>query len=443
MATYRVWSGGSNTAPYNSWATAATTFATGLAAATANGDIVLVHYTHQEALAADTTHTFPANIDVISVDKDNADAYTPMGVNGWLGNGTTNRAISLARANGKCRTFGLTLRTAGGTTDLIAPSTGDGAYWEHYDIYVWQGITVASIVALGGVADQQTFARYYNPTIRFANAGSTAQVSGFVEILGGGLSPDGTDISTVFIGNATADISGAKLYCVGFDIEPGATTTATLVGNSTVAPLEVILDRCKLPTSATRLGTQTNLNQSSSSLTILDCHSGNTHNVYEYHNALGALTLNSTIRYTGSPAGVSWQIVTTPACDERSPFVTPWITTYVDPAATVTPRFEILRDGSTAAYTNAQVWGEWTAKTTPGFTLATRYSDRVALPFGAPANQDPGAGLSAWEGESGSAWSGKLEPTSALALAEVGQLSGRVYVAATSATVYVDPAIRT
>ena len=57
--------------------------------------------------------------------------------------------------------------------------------------------------------------------------------------------------------------------------------------------------------------------------------------------------------------------------------------------------------------------------------------------------QANGAGLGSWTGENATAWSGKIDSGSAVTPAEVGALRGRICVAATSATVYIDPQIRT
>ena len=61
----------------------------------------------------------------------------------------------------------------------------------------------------------------------------------------------------------------------------------------------------------------------------------------------------------------------------------------------------------------------------------------------AGTSQAAGAGLGSWTGESGTAWSGKVDSGASVTPAETGYLSGRVCVGAASITVYVDPVIRT
>jgi hypothetical protein len=113
----------------------------------------------------------------------------------------------------------------------------------------------------------------------------------------------------------------------------------------------------------------------------------------------------------------------------------------------ITPRFEILRDGSATAYTDAQVWGEFSAKVTSGSTQATFYNDRQALADWAAgttaSDQAAGAGLGSWTGESGTAWSGKVDSGSTITPAENGHIRGRVVVGVASSTFYVNPQIET
>ena len=97
MATYHVWSGGSNTSPYETWAKAATALATAFTEADTLNDLILIHKAHDETLGADVTYTANAAhlvenpLRVIVVDKDDSDTpvddHTDMGANGIDGDG--------------------------------------------------------------------------------------------------------------------------------------------------------------------------------------------------------------------------------------------------------------------------------------------------------------------------------------------------------------------
>ena len=133
MATYFVASGGSNTAPYDTWAKAATSLQTALTAASSTGDIVVIQYnavpsTDLES-ASSLTYTFSANITVMAASNDGGSAYTyqamgdPSFVN-WLGNSTQNRIPNI-NYNGVLRLRGITFRCAG--TSFVAMFFGSVA----------------------------------------------------------------------------------------------------------------------------------------------------------------------------------------------------------------------------------------------------------------------------------------------------------------------------
>jgi hypothetical protein len=108
----------------------------------------------------------------------------------------------------------------------------------------------------------------------------------------------------------------------------------------------------------------------------------------------------------------------------------------------MTPYFDILNSGSSTAYKDNEVWAEFCAKTTSGYTLGTFYTDRMAI-LGTPADQATSSlGSGDWTGEGGTSWFGKVDSGSAFTPAEAGEIMGRIRVAAASATVYIDPVIK-
>jgi hypothetical protein len=220
--------------------------------------------------------------------------------------------------------------------------------------------------------------------------------------------------------------------------------TNTLVKDSGYACV-FYFDRCKLGSGVTILASQTsNPHLGSPEAWLLDCASGDTHGIFGYYNALGSLITEGTIKYTGGAAGQSWKIVTNSNATPHSPFVTPWVTYHNTTLSSITPRFEILRNDSTTAYRDDQVYAEFEAKTTSNSTLGTFYSDAPSLVNRLTAGgsaQATGAGLSAWENESGTAWSGKCDSGSAFTPAENGHISGRLVVTG-ALTVYMDPQVR-
>jgi hypothetical protein len=175
---------------------------------------------------------------------------------------------------------------------------------------------------------------------------------------------------------------------------------------------------------------------------IMDCSSGDTHGLFGYYNGQGALTSDTGIYVTSGAAQQSWKIVTTSNNSIERPFTSPWISYWNTATSSVTPYFDILNSGSSTAYKDNEVWAEFCAKTTSGYTLGTFYTDRMAI-LGTPADQATSSlGSGDWTGEGGTSWFGKIDSGSSFTPAEAGEIMGRVRVAAASATVYIDPVIK-
>lgn len=440
MATYFVASGGSNTAPYDTWAKAATSLQTALTAASSNGDIVVVQKdaipTGDAELAADTTYTLAANIQVISATNDGGSAYTPstMGTATWIGNSTTNRSITFA-GGFAAYFYGLTLRVSGTSADSITLANTAGARFDYEECYFWQGSTNAS----SGIAGYTTrvYLRTTNCTFRFGATGQGLLPGAFWDIVGGSISADGSTPTTLFRPQA---ITGAcVIKAVGVDV---SLITGTLVAAiaSGSAPMDVHFDRCKFGSGVVVLAAQSTYH--GTRVLVTDCSSGDTHNLFGYYDQFGSLTSDTGIYVTSGAAAQSWKIVTTANASFATPFISPPIPVYNTGTGSVTPYVEIARDGSTTAYQNDEVWLRVMAKVTSGSTLATAYQDRMTV-GGTPANQASGAGTGSWTGLSGTAWSGKIDSGSALTPAENGDISARIAVGEPSITVYADPYIRT
>ena len=443
MATYFVASGGSNTAPYDTWAKAATSLATALAAATSAGDVVVIQYnavpSGDAELGADTTYTFAGHIWLISASNDGGSAYTPtaMGTGNWIGNSTTNRWIKFTGNDLRVYIYGLTLRTAGSTADVISLNISTGGHYVYDSCYFYHGNTGASAnIQISGA--QNNYTKCVDCTFRFSATGQSLDINGFCEFVGGSISSSGSTPTTLIASGlmATSTFTGVDLSLV----------TGTLVGNIGAVNRHSF-ERCKFGSGVTVMAAQTaNPTKAAASVWVSDCASGDTHMVFGYYDALGSVVSDSGIYYTSGAAAQSWKIVTTANASALTPFETPWVDLYNTGTSAITPYFEIARDGSTTAYKDDEVWAEFSAKTTTGFTIATSSLDQATLANRITAggsNQATGAGTGSWTGLSGTAWSGKCNSGSSLTPAETGAIRGRLYVAAASATIYMDPQIRT
>lgn len=436
-------SGGSNTSPYNTWATAATSLQTALTAATA-GEVVVIQYNGvpatDSALAADVIYTPAASgVSIISASNDGGSAYTPtpMGTGNWIGHASSNRSISFAGTDQFLYTYGLTLRVSGSSTDYSRLAQASGAHQTHEDMYFWDSNSASGFAVICGLAG--TFTRLINPTFVFGASTRYISCDGIVEIIGGKIHESEGAAPNAFI---TASVG--RLSFSGTDLSRIAGTIAGNSGNTTLIQME----RCKLGNGVTILAPQTsNPTRGSPTVHVMDCAYGDVQGFYGYYNALGQVETATNIYKTDNTTGDrSWKITTTANCNKLNPFTTPPIDVYHTGTSSITPYLEILRDGSSTPYTDNEVWAEITAKTTSGFVTGTSYNDRQALSAllagTAGADQASGAGLGAWTGESGTAWSGKIDSGAAITPQEAGSLTAQVCVGVASSTVYVDPEIR-
>lgn len=450
MADYFVSSAGSNTSPYETWAKAATSLATALAAATTTGDRVIIQYdgvpSGDAEAAANVTHTIAGNVAVISASNDGGSSFTPtaMGATYWLGNSTTSRGIAIVGTK-NAYFYGLTFRIAGsGPSNLtIGNTAADALHFEFDNCYLWQGSSdTTTRIATGntGNGSTNTYVRFLSCAFRFGSTGGAFALSGTVSIEGGSIASAGS-APTVLFTDPSAGFTYGTTYVEGADLSH---VTGTLVGSHANRGKIHRFVNCKFGSGVTVLANQTPANKGSAIAKVFDCSSGDEHYKLEYHDAFGSLTTdvgiyaNDGAQYDGTNR-CSWKIVTTANCAYYTPFVSPWFDVYHSGTSAVTPSIEILRNGSTTAYQDDEVWGEWSYKGTTGSTKTTLINDRKALEASA-ANQGAGVGTSGWTGDTG-AWSGKLVGAS-ITPAEIGHIRGRVYVGEPSITVYVDPQTR-
>ena len=447
MATYFVAAGGSNTAPYDTWAKAATSLQTALTAASTNGDRIIIQYngvpSTDSELAADVTYTAAADVTVISASNDGGSAFTPtaMGVNNWIGHETLNRSITIA--GGFVIAFvGVTIRIAGSTVDYFTANADNQTLILRNSRLDFVN-TGALRIRLGNIGNAGFNYRYVldNTTIKFGSSTQGIECGGALDFTGVTIDASGSSPSVLFI--PTSSENGGIVTLHGCDFSG---ITGSLVGAMTGGSRSFRFYGCRLGSGVVPLDAQTVNNQSAVEVELLDCSAGDEHYHHAYYNALGSMVVDTGIyandgaKYDGAN-GCSWKVITSGLASRANPFVTPWMSKHHAGTSAITPRIEILRNGSATAYTDDEVWGQWSVKATAGASLASLYSDRVAV-GGTGTAQPAGVGLAGWTGESGTAWSGKLEPLSAITPAEIGDIAARICVGEPSVTVYADPTIR-
>ncbi|TXH55307.1 MAG: hypothetical protein E6Q97_09115 [Desulfurellales bacterium] len=452
MAVYFVASGGSNTSPYDTWAKAATSLATALAAATSGSDSVIIQHDAVPAadaeLSTDTTFTLPAGVSVIAASNDGGSAYTPtaMGAGNWIGNSTTNRGLIMS-GGATAYLYGLTLRVSGTTSDDIVLAGGAGSDHTYEDCLIWQANSNsgADILLTSNTASAEHAVRLIGCTLRFGSTAQTLQVgTGLIHMENTTVSPLGQVPTTLL-----ETMGAAKLRALGCDFS----TATNLLGVQVSGSMLAILDRCRLPPTLAVAQTTYN-NASQLEVFASDCSSGDINYEFMHFNNLGSLSVavgGSEPYITSDGAEVDeggtkavWKIVTTGNASFANPYRTPWISRYNEQLSALSPYFECLIKGVATTFAESFVWSEWAIKTFTGAPKASiDVSDRGGVKASTTAQASSSLGAGDWTNEDGSANTYlKLGPASAITPNEVGDISGRVCVGFPSTTIYVDPQIR-
>ena len=444
MANLYVASTGSNTAPYDTWAKAATAPETAVNAAAA-GDTV---YIHGEAftLGADTTWTLagtagsPVRV-ICSNDKTNAPPQT-LSTAGSYVNASTALDWTISGAG---YVYGFGHSMTGSTTSTININIAN----TDLDDIILEDVTFDCSLTTGLSALNVSNSSSINTSALLRNcaytlgghANSLLRVGCNFEMIGGSVSGTGAYTSVIVL-----DRAGSPDF-LGVDFSSISSASATVYAPaSQVINGDVRFINCIQPSSASMIGSFTGLDQGE--IIIADSASGDQHYQFQHYNCYGS-TIPDTGIYANDGASYdgtnkySWKIVTTAYATFHTPYYSRWFYKYHSATSAITPYIEILRDGNTGAYNDNQVWAEFGCKTTAGSTLMSFSNDRKSL-LAAAANQDAGVGLSGWTGEMpATAWSGKCVAPASVTPAEIGALMARVIVGEPSITVYADPYIRT
>jgi hypothetical protein len=418
-----------------SWANAVATlkYAVETLAASGGPHTILVDSAHSESLSADTTITAAQDLQIISVNR--ASGNAPL-AGASIGAQATNFALTLQGNDVEVYVFGVTF--ADGTNNSVHKihtfNVGQRS------VYEFEGCTfsIGIGIAIFNQTIQATTCLLKNCTFRFRSIAGTVRFYAKTQIVGGGVDPTGSD-PNVF---QAVPVQGVNVSFSGFD---ASHCSKTLINPSAGSGV-VVMRQCKLHPSVTIRQTDTSsLNTAGVHVELFDCAAGDIHCGYFHADTFGS-TIQDTGIHAGATSGgssVSYKIVTNPNnCSFYTPYMGPWIAKPHTGTASVVPGLEILRDGSSVAYQDDEVWAEWQYKGTSGEVTVTTVSARMAL-LGTPANQATGdLGAGDWTGENATAWFGKLHYPAGIIPQESGAIFGRVVVGKPSVTVYVDPQIR-
>ena len=440
MATAYVNSGAGGAATGADWTNAYLTLG---AAVTAGADIIKVHNAHSEALAADTTYTFTVDTRIICVNKDSSDALSTGAI---IGNQVTNWAISFAGAF-ELYIYGLVLKN-GSSTSSSKGVSANGSDGSHYELesctFDCRGNTGSRIGFGSGGSTGNSYTKLKNCTARFNNAAHGFSFAGAMDVEGLTVDSGGTAPTSLILGNSPNLV--ATLVACDLSFVSG-TLVSNFAGNGNSS---IAFVNCKFNASVTiKAAAGTVLNKGQTTVTAIDCASGDTHYSLYHGDAFGETTAVTDYYYTSGGASINssfaWKIVTTANCSFWNPYVSPWFSKAHTGTSAVTLSIEGLRL-STTVIQDDEVWGEFSYKGTSGQSIATLVNDRQdagARANGtAGSNQTSSAATSDWTNGTGSHSTFKLATGSTVTPAEIGVLRGRVVVGEPSLTVYIDPQVR-
>ena len=439
MAARYVYTGGSNTSPYDTWAKAATTLTTAITGSAA-GDDFWVASDHAESTAGAVTLTFPGTdaspCRCISVSR--AGSTPPVAADITAGASVTTTGANTITIRGGCYVFGVTFNAGSGASNASITINTTVQTVIQFDGCALNlvGTSSAPRINLGSTTSAPGFIFFNNTTVSFANTaqGMANGVSSFIwQNKPGSVAVTGATIPTKLLADNT--VSGETLVTFkGLDMSASG-SGKTLIGDM-IGPVRLV--NCKLGASVT-VATTPSL-AAAQGVELIGCSTTTNVSRNERYHYTGTLTTETTIiRTAGASDGTtsySWKIVTTANSKRTVPFETfegaLWNTAT---GSSKTLTIHTVTDNVTL--TDAEIWLEVEYLGSSATPVSTLITDANATVLTTAANQTS---------DSGEAWTttGLTTPVKqALAVTFTPQMAGpirwRVKVAKASATVYVCP----
>ena len=441
MTTYFVDNAGSNTAPYDTEAKAATTLATVAAVPWVSGDVVKIASTHTETADAAISYTFPTTIGlrIYSV------TFNGSGTGGLAAGATINKGTGSQALNfvgGFAEIVGVTF--VGGTANnsvckigLVSGSlpTGivfDGCTLSNPSVHTAAQLTICTTASS---ANDDVLVRLVDCTLSNGAVKGIAVNGGRTQIEN--LTLAGTAPTTLFTFGSSLSCASTVLITAS-DLDNLAWTN---FANATAATQAVLVASQCTMRSGFAVTTGTFNGPGGLDVILQDCDSGDNHYTYLRSNYAGTIVASNAIYADASDGtnSVSWLMASSANASFYFPLVSPSIAQWNSGTSAVTSTVEVTNDGTT--FKDNELWQETLAKVTTTFPLGTwNRGDRAADVLAAGANQ--ATSTKSWTGTGGftSEVKQKLVSTS-FTPAEVGPIATVVKLAKASASVYVSPKV--
>lgn len=430
MADIHVDSAGSATAPYETWAKAATSIATA-AGADAAGDRILMGSAYSETAAGITgswAGTVTAPTQLLSGTKDATSGITALTAGAVLESSTTTNVHT-----GNLYAYGITFRSTSASSHFLQLGGANNVQRFEDCSFVFTGTGGSSSIQFGAVASASGCQTDLdNCTFRFAAAGQTITAYGDLRISGGAWLSGGTSPTAVFktLGTGT---KGASLLVEGFDFS-NLGTGVNLVAQSQ-GGFTCIFRDCILPTGWTGSPIADAALLEGHRVELWNYKVGSTwYRAYIKTTRMTMVDENTIVMTGGADDGAPYSLKMTttancayPVTIARSPDLTVPNTTT---GSSITVTVQIIHDSATALEDD-EIWLEVEE---PDGTVTT---DAVASVIAAPAAQT--ASGATWT-TTGMANPNAQELSVTINPSVAGPLLCRVMCAKPSKVVYIDPA---
>ncbi len=429
--------GGSNTAPYETWAKAATAFLTAVDASS-GGDRLIIGHDHTETLSANTFYAFSTDsanpnivISALSSAGGSTVTYTKataMQIDGGGGSTHDLEFDGYARIYGVFWNAGDNIQLMGQDTDILFEDCE--LELDDTNCKFWFGDP-------GG----QNFVRLKDTKVHFSDttnavAGFYPRDCAFIEMEGGEILMAAT--SSV----AWADGAENNYYGRYSGVDMSSINTP-FFDVSDIVLFDIEMHHCILHASAS-LTTGT-MHESANRFLMTGCDdtTGNDLERLEYIDFWGT-TLSETAIYRNSGASdgtipLSWKMISTADASEFThPTKSPRIYSWVDATGSTTFTVNINWD-SASDLQDDEVWLEIEFLEASADTDSAYADDRMANITSTPVDQTNNA--LTWTGTSGFSNENQQEVAVTVTVNRVGPVTARVCLAKPSTTIYTDPKI--
>lgn len=259
--------------------------------------------------------------------------------------------------NGKAFFYGVAFHSGGSTGSgnvSLGQTDASSLLFESCEFKI-SNTNINSRIHIGNfTTNQRSAVKTVNCTfITGNNAGQSAPINGRWDSVSDTFSVT-TTVPTAYFTSATntptiVDMIGANLSAI--------TTTLFSISSSPGADINIYASRLGSGVAILASTTANNVE-----IYLFDCSSGDNHYEFAHYTYLGNTTISTAIyldttdgaSYNNANAKHSWMITGINGT-YQTPYVSPWIDVYNEATGAVTPRLEILRNGSTTAYNDDQV----------------------------------------------------------------------------------------